>query len=193
MMPNTEKYILQLTGMAGSGKTSVADRLSQEYGFTVVTVSSLLGTFAREVGLPSKTRAELRAVHALWVQGNPNAITDAICQLPDSRICVDGMRVPKHALEIGRTVVSDVIWLESPNFDVRYKRCQERRNQQQLRLQSIEEFRTDELPDMFSFDLAEANLWRMFMMAQYKLPAGTEDQMYDHLIDFLNDNGRIPA
>lgn len=107
------------------------------------------------------------------------------------------MRVPANAhfiRKFGQGVVSDVVWLDSPSLEVRHERCRDRLGtKQEMKSQSLAEFVADELPEVFTFDPAEPNLYRMFLMADYILPAGTEDEMYEKLIDFLNNKGHIPV
>ena len=198
-MSTPDKYILQLTGMAGTGKSSVAKKLSEEYDFKVVTVSAMLGVYARSSGMPHNTRDDLRAAHAHWVENDPLAIPRMICELPNDRICVDGIRVPAHAVALCRAsdigyenVESDIFWLDGPSAKERYERCL-RRNDPKSNPPTFAEFEQSEAPDVLSSDPYSPSLLGMFCLANYTIPNSDFSTSYSEIKELLQANCRIEA
>ena len=113
----SERIIIQITGEAGAGKTDVCSHLAEEYDFGVVLVSDIIRSFARSRNLVLGPRADYLDAHRQMKEElGVDIVATAILAEPNSRLCVDRIRVKNDVERLRRASggTSKVIALHCP-------------------------------------------------------------------------------
>lgn len=114
------RFIAQIVGQPGAGKTEACQHLYDFHGLRPILVSDLIREYAdiREMAL--RSREDYSAAHRQMLRElGKYAITETIISKPFERISVDGIRVPAHVERLRQH--GPVIALHCPP-EVRYER-----------------------------------------------------------------------
>ena len=92
-----DRYILNLTGEANTGKSTVINKYLRPIGFEPLSISGLLSTLAAERGITLCGRDGYRAFHASICKEGPDAMIGPIMSHPARLLVLDGLRKHTYA------------------------------------------------------------------------------------------------
>lgn len=178
-----EQTILQITGEAGAGKSDVCAHLAKKYDFTVVLVSDLIRSFAREKNLVLGARNDYLEAHKqMKYEQGMDIIAKSILETPANKICVDGIRVMSDVdrLRKAQGVVSKVIALHCPS-EVRFERAIQRNSV--LDGLTFEEFLENDRRDAYNPDPERQNTLAVMSAADHHIDASLPQKSVFRSID----------
>lgn len=159
------KKVLQVVGEARAGKSLVCEYVAEKHGFTVVLISDIIRSFARDKQIALGPRADYLTVHAQMKQERgADYVARTVLARPEERICVDGIRVVNDVVRIQRAeqVKSKIVALHCPP---------EKRFERALSLKSpvdsmnYEKFLEDDERDAYDSDPERQNTLAVIAMA----------------------------
>lgn len=112
---------INLIGRAGSGKSTIATFLAEEYGFEIYRPSDVIREFAKQKGITLKTRQDYVAIHKIIHDQDPDAIIQPVIDSDSPLLLVDGMRAPAYIEKLQKEVGLKVIALDATDQE-RYQR-----------------------------------------------------------------------
>lgn len=117
--------LIALTGLPGSGKTTLARRLAPELGLRVLDVAEILRAVLPESGRDLH-RAEIGPVFIRrhGEAGVFDAVRDALA--PEREVMLDGLRLVRTCRQLVDAYPDAQIWLVEPSNDVRLQRLRDR-------------------------------------------------------------------
>lgn len=165
------KYILDIVGMAGSGKSKLCEFICQEYGFELYRPSDALREYARKHGRKLENRQDYIDIHHELIETNPMAIISPVLENAADRICLDGMRAPLPFLQLRERFGAKLIYLDCP-AEVRLSRIQADATRSGHRTAvTLEALLTDEAPDLTNPNRHLPNMKEMHELADYIIDA----------------------
>ena len=97
MPTDSKRLIINCIGQAGSGKTTLAQKMDEVFGFHVYRPSSVISAYAVQHGMELQHRTDYIQCHDEMLRKDPEAMTRPIFETTQPRIWIDGLRVPAHA------------------------------------------------------------------------------------------------
>lgn len=172
--------LIGIGGTNGSGKDTLGEILSADYGWTFVSVSQILRDELKKRGLP-QDRYHTHQLSARWRRENGMGvlIDKAVekykaTEVNHNGLAVSSLRNPGEADEIHR-LGGKVIWLDA-DIKLRYKRATSRSHGRAEDNQSFEEFVADEQLQMdHSGDNATLNMTGVKAKADIFIKNNTDD------------------
>lgn len=165
------KRIIDVVGLAGSGKSKVCEYICQTYGFELYRPSDALREYARAHGRSLNGRQDYVDVHHELIANDPMAIIQPVFDSGADRICLDGMRAPLPFLELREHYGAVLIYLDCP-ADVRLRRIQADTSRSGHRVAaSLNSLLADEAPDMQNPNRHLPNMTEMRELADHVVDA----------------------
>ena len=164
------KIVINIVGLAGSGKSEVSKFLENNLDFFTYKTSDVLRNYAKEHNIELKGRQDYFNCHKLLNKNDPLAIIRPILESKHQRICLDGMRAPAPFIELRKQLNAVLIFLDVPTH-IRYERISKDLARSGHRVaQSIKHLEEDEAVD-YSDDPYLPNMDRMRDLADYVIDA----------------------
>jgi cytidylate kinase len=164
------RLIVDIVGLAGSGKSTVCTALDKDLDFSIHRTSDVLRQYAADHGIQLKGREDYFRIHQKLNQDNPLKIIEEIIDSPDQKICLDGFRAPAPFLELRQRFGAILIFLEVSDEE-RLRRIQADNDRSGHRLaESIEKLLADEAID-YSDDPNLPNMSEMKHLADHVIDA----------------------
>jgi cytidylate kinase len=178
---STERFAINITGQAGSGKSSAVEHVSRTYDMPIFSPSNVIRGWAKQHDMALKDRAGYVSAHRAMLAENPDIMVDSALAVPGNRLCIDGLRVPAHARGLARRLRLYTIGLYCP-VEVRFARVMADRAARQLRddshIETLEDFIFDERADNGNTSPTEPNVDVMLATADFAVHT---DQPHDRV------------
>lgn len=183
-----KKYIIDIVGLAGSGKSSLCDFISQEYGFELYRPSDVIREYAQRTGRKLEGRRDYVNCHQELINDDPLAMIKPVIENPAQRICLDGLRAPLPFLLLKEDYDAKLIYLDCP-ADVRLARIQSDYSRSGHRkVLSLEALLADEAPDHLNPNRHLPNMDEMRLLADYTIDATvSQDEIIRRTKDILDE------
>lgn len=176
-----KRYIIGIAGNPGSGKTSVAQYLSDAFNYHAVEGSDFLRLKAKERSITLKTRDDFSAFHRqLQKEYGETVIYDYLLTLPHDKIIFVGVRSKYNAQKI-KDNGGIIIALEAPQH-LRYER---KKSQTGFTITSFEDFKLQEERQLDSQDHLGADLQPVIDLADYTIDTSVPLKEVHKKIDTL--------
>lgn len=167
-----KKSVVVVIGYPGCGKSSVC-KLIEEQGYHVHRPSDVIRAYAAQNGHELIGRQDYVDVHHRLNVENPYAIIEPVINSDHDTICIDGLRAPVLLDKLSSELPDvTVIALACP-IEERFQRVQadDIRKGTHRAPATLEDFRTDELPDYRNPDRNLPNMEEMMARAGYTIDA----------------------
>ncbi|HDH91660.1 MAG TPA: hypothetical protein ENF38_01775 [Candidatus Aenigmarchaeota archaeon] len=183
--------LIGITGLAGSGKSTVAEYLRRRFGFEHLTLSDILIEEAIRRGLLNdrfnKNSEEVKLIlsklgNELRRKSGKNEIValkmvEKIKKLNLERVCVDGFRSPEEVKVFKETFDNFFLILVDASKEIRFKR--RKKLDPNLDLKELEERE--------KLDLENKGLKKVLDMADFKLDNnGSLEELYSQIEKLMN-------
>lgn len=170
-MDAPQKLVIDVVGLAGSGKSRLCAELAEKFGFELYRASDTLRRYAIAHDIALQGREDYVAVHHMMIRDDPLAIIEPVLTSEEKRICLDGMRAPLPYLTLRERYGATLIYLDCPD-DIRLRRLQsDTTRPPHRRPADLQALLLDEAPDMANSDRNLPNMIEMKHLANYIVDA----------------------
>lgn len=170
-MSQPNKLIIDIVGLAGSGKSRLCAALSEQFGLEMYRPSDALRRYAAAHGIELRHRQDYIDIHHTIIADDPLVIIEPVMSSPSERIIMDGMRAPIPFLRLRESYGAVLIYLDCPD-EIRLKRIQSDTSRDAHRQAlTLEALRADEAPDMSNPDRNLPNMIEMKQLADHVIDA----------------------
>lgn len=172
MAGDQEKLVINGIGQAGAGKTTLANKMSELYGFDIFRPSDVIRTYAAAHGVTLRFRSDYTTCHAKMLAEDSDAILRPVLRNPNDLVWVDGLRVPAHAEHFRRELGMRTLALDA-SPEIRFRNIKAaagwERYRDEAHINSLEDLLADEATDNGNTDPHEANVEAIMAMADYTI------------------------
>jgi dephospho-CoA kinase len=182
-----QKLIIDIVGLAGSGKSRLCSFLAETYGFELYRPSDALRKYAKLHGRELNGRQDYIDIHHELIENDPMAIIEPVIVSTATKICLDGMRAPLPFLELREKFGAHLIYLDCPD-EIRLQRMQNDTSRDAHRQPpTMESLLADEAPDMQNPNRNLPNMVEMKQLAEYSIDASKPfDEVQAQTREFIN-------